>query len=72
MRDYEDNYDDVQDWTPEEEFVDDTISLEEYEQKKCPICNSIILEDGTAEDCLGECDLDLASNLNFDQPLDFS
>lgn len=64
MSDYTEE--ELQDWTPEVE------SYEEATTKKCHICQSIIYDDGTAEDCQGECDLSIADRLSPDEELDFN
>lgn len=67
-----DTYDDIQDWVPEDELDAGMTSVDDIEEIKCQICQSIIYEDGTAEDCQGECDLSVADRLVPDQELDFN
>ena len=44
--------------------------FEEDKARVCNICNSLIFEDGTADNCCGECDRELTTELSF-APLSF-
>lgn len=44
--------------------------MSEGNNKRCTICNSIVFEDGTAEDCLGECERELNEERGY-TPLSF-
>lgn len=42
------------------------------EQEKCNICNSLLYEDGTAENCTAECERQIHYVPDIHQPLDFN
>ena len=44
--------------------------FEEQKEKKCSTCNSIIFEDDTAENCIGECGREIHAEDNY-VPLSF-
>jgi len=75
--DYEYDDGDVQDWYPEgdywaEDLPDSLRERLEEQGKVCRICHSVINDDGTADDCAGECDRGISPILLPDQVLDFN
>lgn len=44
----------------------------EHNLPKCTVCNSRLYEDGTAENCTGECGIEIHHVENKYQPLDFN
>lgn len=67
-----DTYEDIQDWCPEDELDVGLTDTEDVSVIKCTVCNSIIHSDGTADNCLGECDLGLPDRLRPDEELNFN
>lgn len=55
-------------YLPDPEFI---VSLGELGVQVCEICHATINEDGTADNCAGECDRGIPPVIDY-EPLDFN